>query len=391
MLPRFRVAGVPVRVHLLFLLTAFATGSTRLNRPAALLTWMAVVFVSVLLHELGHALAYRRLGCRASIELHGLGGTTSASGAERLSHGQDAWVSFAGPGTGFLLGGLVFAAWHITPLGQAQGLARTVVWDLLWVNIGWGVINLLPILPLDGGHIVAALVRSRSRDETAGERRVHLISLVAAAVLLLVSIVWLKSMWLGVMALILGVLNFTQLRQLRPGRRYLVPLAEQARRNLPSFPARPSPEARKEAAASVDRLLSEVKRPSHGRAKPAPAKPAPTGDEEPDVPHDPRLVGEMLLDNGLASLALRPLQTAFAARPSPETAHPLCVALLDLGRHAQLTSLLEGPDAAQVGVPTLELVVTRAAGAGQATLAARAQALMAHRGVSATPGDDERH
>jgi Zn-dependent protease len=384
MTPRFRVAGIPVSVHLLFLLTAFATGSTRLERPAALLTWMAVVFVSVLLHELGHALAYRRLGCRPSIELHGFGGTTTGRGAERLSHKQDAWVSFAGPGTGFLLGGLVLAAQRLTPLGQVDGLARTVVGDLLWVNIGWGLINLLPILPLDGGHIVSALVRSRSRDETAGERRVHIISLVAAAVLLVVSVVWLKSMWLGVMALILGVINFTQLRQLRPGRRYLVPLAEQARRNLPMRRIERDPEARKQAAIPVSRLLAELKRPSHAKL------PAPK-DEEPDLPHDPGLVGEMLLDNGLASLALRPLQKAFTARPSPETAHPLCVALLDLGRHAELATLLEGPDASQVGVSTLELIVTRAAGAGQAPLAARAQELMARRGVSTTPGNDERH
>lgn len=387
MLPRFHVAGVPVRVHLFFLLTAFATGSTRLERPAALLTWMAVVFVSVLLHELGHALAYRRLGCRASIELHGLGGTTTGQGAERLSHKQDAWVSFAGPGTGFLLGGLVLAAWHFTPLGQVEGLARTVVWDLLWVNIGWGLINLLPILPLDGGHIMSALVRSRSRDETAGERRAHLVSLGVAAALLLVSVVWLKSLWLGVMALILGVINFTQYRQLRPGRRYLVPLAEQARRNLPMRRIERDPEARKEVAASVDRMLAELKRPS--RAKPVPVEPV--EDAEPDVPHDSKLVGELFLDNGLASFALRPLQKAFAARPSPETAHPLCVALLDLGRHAALATLLEGPDASQVGVSTLEVIVTRAAGAGQAALAARAQELLARRGVSATPGDDERH
>lgn len=384
MTPRFRVAGIPVRVHLFFLLTAFATGSTRLNRPAALLAWMAVVFVSVLLHELGHALAYRRLGGRPSIELHGLGGTTSATGVGNLTPGQDAWVSFAGPGTGFLLGGLVLAATHLTPLGEATGLARTVVWDLLWVNIGWGIINLLPILPLDGGHILAALVRWRSRDETAGQRLVHIVSLVACAVLLLAAIFWLKSTWMGVTALILGLMNFTQLRQLRAPRRFLVPLAEQARRNLPSFPARPSPEARKEAAANVDRLLSEAKRPTR-------AKPASLEDEEPDVPHDSRLVGELLLDNGLASLAIRPLRSAFTARPSPETAHPLCAALLDTARHAELAALLEGPAASHVGASTLELIVTRAAAAGQAPLAARAQEALARRGVSATPGDDERH
>lgn len=385
MTPRFHVAGIPVRVHPFFLLTAFATGSARLHQPAALVTWMAVVFVSVLLHELGHALAWRRLGCEPSIALHGLGGTTTAVDVEHLGYKESAWVSFAGPGMGFLFGGLVLAAWHLTPLGQAEGLTRTVARDLLWVNIGWGLINLLPILPLDGGHIMEALVRSRSRDEHAGARRIHLISLAAAAVLLLLAIFWLKSMWLGVMALILGVLNFEQLRQLNPWR-YLKPLAEQARRNLPSRRPAPTPEARQEAAATVNRLLSGLKR----RTRPA-IKPATPEATAPDAPHDSRLVGELLQDNGLASLALRPLQKAFAARPSRETAHRLCLALLDLGRHAELTSLLEGPDARYVDVPTLEEIVTRASAAGQAPLAARAHALLAHRGEPATPGENEPH
>lgn len=386
MTPRFRVAGIPVRVHLLFLVTAFATGSSRLNHAAALAVWMGVVAVTVLLHELGHALAYRQLGCRPSIELHGLGGTTTGKGAENLSPRQDAWVSFAGPLTGFLLGGLVFAAQRYTPLGQVEGLARTVVSDFLWVNVGWALINLLPSLPLDGGHILASVVRESSPDEDSAQRRVHHISMgVAAAVL--AAAIWVQSLWLGVMAIILGALNFLQLRELGEQRRYFKPLAEQARRNLPQRRAPPSPASvQKDATAAVDSLLGERKRPA--RRAPAPTVPE---DTEPDVPHDPRLVGEMLLEGGLSSLAIGPLRKAYTARPSAETAHPLALALLDAKRYAELEALLDGQESAHVGEDTLRLIASRATEAGQAPLASRAKEWLARRGEPAAPREDEHH
>jgi Zn-dependent protease len=374
MTPRFRVAGIPVRVHLLFLLVAVASGWSRLRMPEALLSWVAVVFVSVLAHELGHALAYRRLGWRPSIELYLMGGLTTASGGGRLRPAQEAWVSFAGPLTGFAIGGLVFALQKLTPLREAGGLARIVVSDVLWVNVGWGLVNLLPMSPLDGGHIMEAGVRAWKGER--GERLVHLISLVTACLTLVAALVWLKFLWLGMLAVFIGVSHGEQLLRLRARKRYLVPLEEQARRNL-GF-ARPAP-------PSVDSLLSELKLPSR-RAGTASASAA----EEPDVPHDPRLVGELLLQNGLASLALRPLREAFKARPSPETAHPLVLALLEAGHHAELATLLEAPDALQVGAPTLELLATRATEAGQPALAARAQLVLSSRRAPATPREDER-
>src|SRR5688500_472193 len=132
MRPHFHVAGFPVRVHPLFFLTALATGWVFLTEPARLAVWMAVVFVSVLLHELGHALAFRRYGCPASISRHGMGGAPEGEDAERLTHRQSAWVSFAGPGAGFLLGGLVWVLARFTPLGEQEGLVGLAVRQLLW-------------------------------------------------------------------------------------------------------------------------------------------------------------------------------------------------------------------------------------------------------------------
>ncbi|NPC86749.1 hypothetical protein HPC49_52270, partial [Pyxidicoccus fallax] len=211
MRPHFHVAGFPVRVHPLFFLISFASGWGLLEEPARLALWMGIVFVSVLLHELGHALAFRRFGGTAAIELHGMGGTTTGSQEERLTHGQSAWVSFAGPGMGFLLGGLVWVLSRYTPLGQQGGLAGEAVRQLLWVNVGWGLFNLLPVQPLDGGHLLASAVRARSGFRY--ERVLHGIGIVTAVGVLVLAVRW-NMVWMGLLALMFGVMNFEQLRRL---------------------------------------------------------------------------------------------------------------------------------------------------------------------------------
>jgi stage IV sporulation protein FB len=73
---RFRFLGFPVRVHPYFwLLTILINGDSLLRiGPEYLLMWVVVVFVSILIHELGHALAFRRYGADAEIILYAFGG-----------------------------------------------------------------------------------------------------------------------------------------------------------------------------------------------------------------------------------------------------------------------------------------------------------------------------
>ncbi len=59
---RFRVAGFSIQIHPLFFLLTLATGAAEWRSPARLAVWFSVVLVSVLVHELGHALAFRRYG-----------------------------------------------------------------------------------------------------------------------------------------------------------------------------------------------------------------------------------------------------------------------------------------------------------------------------------------
>src|SRR5690606_32903300 len=77
LLARFRLFGVPVSVHpssvVVVLLLGWLSGY---QRPATLGIWAGVVYVSLLIHELGHALTARSIGSDVSIELNGFGGLT---------------------------------------------------------------------------------------------------------------------------------------------------------------------------------------------------------------------------------------------------------------------------------------------------------------------------
>jgi Zn-dependent protease len=384
MTPRFQLAGFPVQVHPLFFLTALAMGSQWLTQPARLAVWFCVFFVSVMAHELGHALMYRRWGCAASIQLHGLGGTTTAEDAGRLTHRQDLWVSLAGPGAGLLVAGLVLALRELTPVGQAGGLVKFAVWCLLWVNFVLSLLNLLPIHPLDGGQAMAAVIRRRGGARA--EWLVHLISLVTAGAMLVLAILW-KDRWMGMFALILGVLNVVPLWRTRVQRRYMI----QLRSARP--PRRRTAPSDEEAAASVTRLLKDLRLDSRSPRRsppaeprsPAPARARTREPELPELPQDPHFLGKWLLDNGLAELAIRPLQAAFTAQPSAQAGHSLVTALLNAGRYEELARLLTGPGAAYLGAETLELIATHAQAAGQNALLERARALSSGR-----PHDSEK-
>lgn len=149
--PRFSILGIPVRVTASFAFVALM-GLTSGSFQIALL-WVAIVFVTTLVHELGHALAFKAYGRRSSITLWGLGGLTHGEGAA-LSRGKNVVVSLAGPLTEIILVGL--PALYLAKTAHPSSALTALAYDLLvWVGIGWALVNLLPVLPLDGGRVVA--------------------------------------------------------------------------------------------------------------------------------------------------------------------------------------------------------------------------------------------
>lgn len=160
----FALFGFRVVVQPAFLLLVGVGVLFRLESQAPLagvLGWGAVLFVSILVHELGHAVVARRFGLRVGdIELHGLGGQVSH---QRTVPARQLGISLAGPGAGLLLGLTTLA---ISPLLPQTRLVTDVVADLLLVNIGWSVFNLLPMYPLDGGQALRSVLAMMVGEDT---------------------------------------------------------------------------------------------------------------------------------------------------------------------------------------------------------------------------------
>ncbi len=159
---RFRLLGFPIAVHWFFWVNmALLGGAIDARTPEAmraLLMWMAAGFVSILVHELGHALAMRNYGDRrVGILLYAFGGV--AQGSRGLTRSQDFYVSAAGPFVQIAAG---VAIWWLRDFWQPPpGLVRAFLNAFLQVSLFWGILNLFPIIPLDGGHIARALLGPR--------------------------------------------------------------------------------------------------------------------------------------------------------------------------------------------------------------------------------------
>jgi len=151
-----KLFGIPVRIDPSFLVLTFVLAGSRSYSPALLIEWLLVILFSILIHELGHAFAGRRFGLSPSIKIYSMGGLTSWTNTVELSPIKHLLISLAGPAAGFLLGGLLLILDLVVDINQSD-LLRSTYYDLLWANIGWGIFNLLPVLPMDGGQILVTL------------------------------------------------------------------------------------------------------------------------------------------------------------------------------------------------------------------------------------------
>lgn len=117
--------------------------------------WLAGSLAAfTLVHELGHAIAARRHGANASISLDFLAGYTSYTPTRALTLRERATISVAGPATHIAISVTVLVAMGVNPLDRAsvgESAATAAIW---WAGPVIGVFNLIPVLPLDGGHIV---------------------------------------------------------------------------------------------------------------------------------------------------------------------------------------------------------------------------------------------
>jgi len=193
----FSIFGIRVRVHPFFWLVGLVLGHNA-GTMTGVLVWIAALFVAILIHELGHALVMRRFGLRPWVTLYGMGGVTSYDPSQLAYSRANTWIrqiliSLAGVGAGFVLVavligvGLVLGYTFMMFVGMETGLLVQLgvngpnvvtiahdtqlagfyvflngipaVWvsnfvnDLLYICFVWGLVNLLPVYPLDGGHV----------------------------------------------------------------------------------------------------------------------------------------------------------------------------------------------------------------------------------------------
>ena len=237
----FRLFGVNVEIQMSFWITSVILGLRYLSDPdvprGAIGVWVAVVFVSVLVHELGHALAVLRHGIEPQITLYAMGGLTRFQpfhdGAP-LRRRDQVLISLAGPFAGFALGALTLAALRLFPhaFAGASTLRRFAADSLLWVNFGWGIVNLMPVLPFDGGHVL---------EHTLGPRHTQLTAAISTLVgfLLAAGFVYLRAVW--------GALLFG-LSAVQSYRRFARPVPEAGAAPDPQEPLSPELAARMRAA-----------------------------------------------------------------------------------------------------------------------------------------------
>ena len=122
-----------------------------------MLVWIFVVFVSVLAHELGHAIVGRLYGGKPEIRLEAFGGVTYSQLRQRPSPGKQFILSLAGPVAGLLLGALCLGLVRVLPPAPGSVTAFTMAQFIL-VSMVWAIFNLVPMLPLDGGQMMLAVI-----------------------------------------------------------------------------------------------------------------------------------------------------------------------------------------------------------------------------------------
>jgi len=245
----FRVAGFPVRVSPFFWVVSLLLGLSAFDgEPVGTVLSVAVVFVSILVHEIGHALVQQKFGGRPKIVLHGFGGLAICGDCDRSPRSQ-ILISLAGPAAGFVLalltamlvavtsGYLGFVpAWEDTLPARASELSlqeqltgsNVLVGDLLfrkydvpfinimirmflWINIVWGLVNLLPIYPLDGGQVARELF-TMGRDPRQGIIWSLQLSMVVAGAVAVLGGIRTRDIYLAIMFGFLAYNNWQTLQ-----------------------------------------------------------------------------------------------------------------------------------------------------------------------------------
>ena len=213
-----RFAGIDVYLHWSWFLVAVYGISLRTGRYSSMV-WPALeylaLFLIVLLHEFGHALACRQVGGQANqIVLWPLGGVAYVAPPPRA--GATLWSIAAGPLVNVGLAPVLSLLWwlgYFLGWGEAIPNAYAFVKAVCIINWALLIFNMLPIYPLDGGQILQSLLwfvlgRARSLMVTT------IIGFIGVAGLIVLAI-WAREVWFGILCVFILLNCWSGLMQAR--------------------------------------------------------------------------------------------------------------------------------------------------------------------------------
>src|SRR6266568_7028812 len=216
----FRIAGIDLFLHWSwFVVAAFEIQSRAGRGRYTSVTWNVLeylaLFLIVLMHEFGHALACRQVGGTADqIMLWPLGGVAYVNPPQRP--GATLWSIAAGPLVNVVLLPVLFVAvitMRSAGLAQSMPDAYVLIRSVLWIDLSLLIFNMLPIYPLDGGQVVRSLLwfvlgRARSLLVTTSIGFAGVVGLIALAI-------WIHSLWFGILSVFILMNCWQGLQQAR--------------------------------------------------------------------------------------------------------------------------------------------------------------------------------
>ena len=201
--------SIPVKVTWPFFVVAALIGFLNSLNLIGTLFWIIVIFVSVLIHEYGHALTSKFFGQRPRIELFAFGGLTYPE-RTKISGFKEFLVILAGPMASLALS---FLGFFIFALPEVRSSPYAVYPFLFgFVNAFWTVVNLLPILPLDGGQLLRIFLEGVFQNR--GLFLAGVLSCVFATTLALIAFL-MSNFIVGAILFLFAFQNFELVKQAR--------------------------------------------------------------------------------------------------------------------------------------------------------------------------------
>ncbi len=207
---------IPVCINPWFWVIIFFIGWNDNAKLISNFNFIFCLFFSVLIHELGHAITAFYFGATdARIILYGMGGVTTSN--VKLIRKEFIIELLCGPGAGFVLCVFSYLILKFSGINEVSAFFSMTLAYLVNINLLWGLLNLIPVFPLDGGQIMKELISIKRPWES--QILTFKISMVLTGIIVVFLIIFglisnRLNLWFTVLIFIgLGLANYQFLRK----------------------------------------------------------------------------------------------------------------------------------------------------------------------------------